>query len=152
MIENDGSKTRVSAKEQRGVSMDIVNWLRSLEGNPKDLKVTLCDLDLAINTLSVVPLKGVLRRKSYACGGYEVYFPFALYYRTAAESNNDTDRAFMFLDNIGELIDIGIPPLVLTDSREVIECYQKTTAVKYKQTGAVSDFMAEFVLVYSRDE
>lgn len=152
MNSDDNQKRAVSAKEQRGVLMDLVNWLRSDGVLPANTKVTLTDLDTAPNTMSIIPLKGIIRSKSYACGGYEVYLPFALYYRTAAESNNDTDAVFQLLDGIGERLDAHDPPLELTDSREVIECYQLNTAVKYQQNGAMGDFMAEFALVYSRDD
>lgn len=151
-MDDNLAKSRVSAREQRGVLIDVVNWLRQDGVLPSGTKVLLSDLDLKPNAVSIAPLKGVIRRKTYSCGGYEVQLPFGLWYRAAVDSNNGTDSAFQVLDNIGICLDDGTPPLELTGSRELLEAYQKTTAIKYKQAGAMCDFMAEFVLIYSRDD
>lgn len=141
----------VSASEQRSVLMDLLAWLRQDGVLPADTKVQLADLDVKVNTVALVPIKGVKKYKQYACGDYEVFLPFAIYYRTSAESNVDTSAAFDVLNHIGDCIEAGDPKLTLTNGREAIDFYQEMTAIKYKQEGAVSDFMANFVLIYGNN-
>lgn len=139
----------ISASEQKSVFVDLAKWLRQVL--PKGVRISISNMCDDVDSISIVPIKGTIASKYYACGGYEVYLPFALYYRTMATDNERNAYALNLLDSIGLTLEANNPTVELTDGRQLLECYQDSTSVKFKQTGAIGDFMANFVIKYARD-
>lgn len=143
----------VSASEQKSIFLDIKDWLAKVVDADINISVAYMSTD---NSLSIVPAKGVKRYKQYACGGYEVYLPFSIYYRGIADDDDTSSDMLDLLDTIGYKLEnnghTDIPKLELSSGRELINAYQELTAVKFKQSGKTGEFTASYVIIYSRDE
>lgn len=145
-----GESESLTASEQRGILLDLARWLRKVV--PAGIKVSIANMCDDARSLSLVPIKGAIVNKRYACGGFEAYMPFALYYRTPATDNESNSAAFGVLDSIGIVLEGGSPPIELTEGRQLLEAFQDSTAVKFKQTGSIGDFMANYVIIYARED
>ena len=139
----------VSASEQNAVLKDLRTWFKTNIDWFSGKKLTISSLDLSENNVSIVPLRGVRKRKQYACGGYQVYFPFSLYYRTSVEGNVAVENVFDEIDAIGFSLDSLDYTNMLTGDRSVDTFYQDTTTTLLARKGSTSDFVATFVLIYS---
>lgn len=138
----------VSVPEQTTVLGYIKRWLESLS-ILSGLDISISSLDLQIGGLSIVPTTGVRKQRQYACGGYQVYFPFTLYYRTASEGTDEIAESFNLLDQIGiEAMDCNLNTLLGADMT-ADSFSQNTTTVLLARAGAVSDYKTDFVLIYS---
>lgn len=139
----------IVASEQNAVLKDLRAWFKTNIDWFKDKRLTISSLDLTENNVTIVPLKGVRKRKQYACGGYQVYFPFALYYRTSASTNTEIENVFESLDAVGFSLDSLDFNDLLSGDRQVDKFYQDTTTTLLARNGAVTDFTTTFVLIYS---
>lgn len=139
----------VSASEQNAVLKDLRTWFRANIDWFNGKKLTISSLDLVENNVSIVPIKGVRKRKQYACGGYQVFFPFSLYYRTSVEGNVAVENVFDDIDAIGFSLDSIDYSNMLSGDRTVDNFYQDTTTTLLAKKGNVTDFVATFVLIYS---
>ena len=144
---------KISASEQKSVFLDIKEWLYKVLD--PSIQISVADMSRT-ECLAIVPAKGIRRHKLYACGGYEVYLPFSIYYRCIADDDKTTTDVLDLLDGIGIKLEKNgtddVPALTLSGSREVLESYQDMTAIKYKQSGTACDFTASYILIYSREE
>lgn len=139
----------VSVSEQNAVLNDLRKWFKTNIDWFSNKKLTISNLDLSEDNVSIVPLRGVRKRKQYACGGYQVYFPFSLYYRTAVEGNIAVENVFDEIDAIGFSLDSIDYTNMLSGDRAVDTFYQDTTTTLLAKKGSVTDFVATFVLIYS---
>lgn len=146
---DENTSNGIAVVEQNAVLKDIRTWLKANVNFLKDKKVTVASLDLTENNVTIVPLKGVRKRRQYACGGYQVYFPFAIYYRTSVHGTSDIEGVYDSMDSIGVALDSANLRAVLSGDREADSFYQDTTTVLLARKGAVTDFMATFVIIYS---
>lgn len=142
----------VSASEQKSVFLDIKDWLLGII--PTGIDVSIANLG-NVDTLAITPEKGAKRAKEYACGGYEIYLPFSIYFRAIADDDDTIASKLELLNDIGYKLEHngeeGIARLELSHGREIIEVYQEITAIKYKQAGKISDFTASYTLIYSTE-
>lgn len=138
----------VDTREQRTVLECLQIWLKTLDITA-DLPITIANLDLKVDGISIVPQRGVRKFKQYACGGYQVYFPFTLYYRSTAESTDDVIDGYNLIDKIGELTQSVDLDALLVGDMNADSFSQETTTVLVSRTGAVGTYMANFVLIYS---
>ena len=143
----------ITAIEQKSVFTDVKSWLEEILG--ADIQVTISNLGVD-NALAIVPSKGIRKSKQYACGGYEVYLPFSIYYRVIADDDDTISECLNLLDLIGDRLEKngteGIPELKLTEGRELLEAYQEFSSIKYGSAGKVADFTASYILIYSKEE
>ena len=143
----------IRASEQKSVFLDIKEWLTKII--PADVNVSISNIGVE-NELTIAPEKGVRRNKKYACGGYEVYLPFMLYFRAVADDDNSVSGILQLLDDIGYKLENngteGIPELKLSGNREIIAAYQELTSSKCRQAGKISDFIASYVIIYSNED
>lgn len=143
----------VSASEQKSIFLDIKEWLAKIVDD--DINISVADIGTD-NSLAIVPAKGVKRYVQYACGGYEVYLPFSIYYRGIVDDDDTSSDMLDLLDTIGYKLEnngnTGIPKLELSSGRELLNAYQELTAVKFKQSGKTGEFTASYVIIYSREE
>lgn len=139
----------VSQSEQNAVLKDLRTWLKSNISWLSDKKITISGIDLDVDSLAIVPTKGVRKRKQYACGGYQVYMPFALWFRTSAEGNSSVEAAFNSLDEIGISLDSLDFTNMLSGDRQVDSFYQDTSTILSARKGSITDFVTTFVLIYS---
>ena len=143
----------VSASEQKSIFLDIKDWLAKIVDS--NINISVADMS-ADNSLSIVPAKGVKRYKEYACGGYEIYLPFSIYYRGIVDDDDTSSDMLDLLDTIGYKLEnnghTDIPKLELSGGRELLDAYQELTAVKFKQSGKTGEFTASYILIYSREE
>lgn len=138
----------VNVVEQNTVLGYIKAWLESIDFLDGIL-VSIASLDLTLGGLSVVPNSGVRKARQYACGGYQVYFPFSIYYRTASAGDDEIEAAFELMDNIGiEAMNTELDTLLGSDMT-ADSFSQETTTVLISRNGAVTDYKANFVLIYS---
>ena len=70
-----GESESLTASEQRGILLDLARWLRKVV--PKDIKVSVANMCDDARSISLVPIKGAIVNKRYACGGFEAFMPFA---------------------------------------------------------------------------
>ena len=143
----------IRASEQKSIFLDIKEWLIKII--PEDVNVSISNIGVE-NELTIAPEKGVRRSKKYACGGYEVYLPFTLYFRAVADDDNSISYMLQLLDDIGYKLENNgtedIPELTLSDNKELIAAYQELTSSKYRQAGKISDFIASYVIIYSNED
>ena len=143
----------ITAIEQKSVFTDLKSWLEEILGT--DIQVTISNLGVD-NALAIVPSKGIRKSKQYACGGYEVYLPFSIYYRVIADDDDTISECLNLLDLIGDRLEKngteGIPELKLTEGRELLEAYQEFSSIKCGSAGKVADFTASYILIYSKEE
>ena len=92
----DNADLNIVASEQNAVLKDLRKWFKDNIDWFKDKRLTISSLDLTENNVTIVPIKGIKKRRQYACGGYQVYFPFAIYYRTSASTNTEIENVFVF--------------------------------------------------------
>ena len=137
----------LSVSEQTSVFKDLADWIRGTDILPTGCSITIADLEPRTNTVSITPLKGICKSKQFACGDYEAYIPFAIYYRTPADCNNATYNALDILNSIGDALGDNTT-LKLSGGKELVNAVQELTAMKYKQTGVMCDFVANYSLTY----
>lgn len=138
----------VPVSEQTTVLGYLKAWLETLPVL-SGLDISISSLDLQIGGLSIVPSMGVKKSRQYACGGYQVYFPFQIYYRTASEGDNEIMDAFNLVDQIGVYASTADLNTLLGTDMTADSFAQETTTVLLAKQGAVSDYRANFVLIYS---
>lgn len=138
----------VPVSEQTTILGYLKAWLETLPVL-SGLDISISSLDLQIGGLSIVPSMGVKKARQYACGGYQVYFPFQIYYRTASEGDNEIMNAFNLVDQIGVAATTADLNTLLGTDMTADSFAQETTTVLLAKQGAVSDYRANFVLIYS---
>lgn len=138
----------VNVVEQNTVLGYIKAWLESIDFLD-GISVSIASLDLTLGSLSIVPNSGVRKARQYACGGYQVYFPFSIYYRTAAAGDTEIEAAFELMDNIGIAAMNAELNTLLGSDMTADSFSQETTTVLISRNGAVTDYKANFVLIYS---
>lgn len=138
----------VNIVEQNTVLDYIKAWLESIDFLD-GISVSIASLDLTLGSLSIVPNSGVRKARQYACGGYQVYFPFSIYYRTAAAGDDEITAAFELMDNIGIAAMNAELNTLLGSDMTADSFSQETTTVLISRNGAVTDYKANFVLIYS---
>lgn len=138
----------VSVSEQTTVLRYIQDWLGSLDFL-EGITISVSSLDLEINNLSIVPTQGVKKARQYACGGYQVYFPFQIYFRTSAEGFDEISNSYNLVDKIGDAAYNADLNTLLGSDMTADSFSQETTTVLLARQGIVSDYRANFVLIYS---
>ena len=61
-----GESESLTASEQRGILLDLARWLRKVV--PKDIKVSVANMCDDTRSVFLVPIKGAIVNKRYACG------------------------------------------------------------------------------------
>lgn len=148
-MDENNVQNNVAVSEQNAVLRDLRLWLKNNVPWLSDKTITISSLNLINDNVSIVPTRGIRKRKQYACGGYQVYFPFNIYYRTSVEGNSAVETTFDAMDGIGSVIDSSDLTNMLSGDRSVDSFYQDTTTVLLARKGSVCDFMASYVLIYS---
>lgn len=148
-MDENNIQNAVAASETNAVLKDLRTWLKANIDWLSDKKITISGLDLDNDSFAIVPIKGIRKRRQYACGGYQVYMPFMLWYRTAAEGNSSVEAAFNSMDSIGIALDSLDFTNMLSGDRQVDSFYQDTSTVLQARKGSITDFTTNFVLIYS---
>ena len=148
-MDENNLQNNIAVSEQNAILKDLRLWLKEHVAWLSDKTITISSLNLIEDNVSIVPTRGIRKRKQYACGGYQVYFPFNIYYRTSVEGNSEVETTFDALDDIGSVIDSADLNTILSGDRSVDSFYQDTTTVLLARKGSVCDFMASYVLLYS---
>lgn len=143
-------QTLLKAEEQRGIADALLKWLRTCEDIPSD--TTLAYQNLGENYgMSLHTLKGTVKRVEYVDGGYEGYYPFAIYLRDTPDSTNTRLECTDLLDKIGAWVDKQENYPKLDDNRVInsINMVANATLVKRFENG-VEDYMATFELLFEK--
>lgn len=141
----------LTAGDIKGIGKVLLDWLRTCPDLPSNMK--LAYQNLGDNSgISLHTLKGTVKRVQYVDGGYEGYYPFALYLRDVPDSTNTRLECTEILDTIGEWVSEQTKYPELNNNRTITEVnwVANATLVKRFENG-VEDYMATFELIFEKE-
>lgn len=139
------------AGDIKSIAKALLDWLRTCPDIPSDLKLTYQNLDND-SGMSLHTLRGTVKRTEYVDGGYEGYYPFAIYLRDVPDSTNTRLQCSSILDTIGSWVDEQRVYPDITDDISVSEInwVANATLVKRFESG-IEDYMATFELIFEKE-
>lgn len=141
----------LNATEVSIVSQALLLWLRTCPDIPNDVSLAYQYLDADKSCMSLHTLSGAVKREEYVDGGYEGYYPFAIYYRNSPDSNNSRIATNNVLDSIGVWLESQDSYPELDDNREISSVRQVTNSTLVKRfPNGYEDCMAKFELLFER--
>lgn len=142
--------TLLNAGDIKGIGKALLDWLRTCPNLPDSMKLAYQNLG-DDSGMSLHTLKGTVKRTEYVDGGYEGYYPFALYLRDVPDSTNTRLECTDILDTIGKWVDEQevYPELENGCIINEINWVANATLVKRFENG-VEDYMATFELLFEK--
>lgn len=139
------------ASDIKGIAEALLKWLRTCPAMPSDMKLAYQNLGND-SGMSLHTLKGTVKRTEYVDGGYEGYYPFAIYLRDVPDSTNTRLYCSHILDTIGSWVDEQkVYPEIADDILvSEINWVANATLVKRFENG-VEDYMATFELIFEKE-
>lgn len=139
------------ASDIKGIAKALLDWLRTCPDMPSDMKLAYQNLGND-SGMSLHTLKGTVKRTEYVDGGYEGYYPFAIYLRDVPDSTNTRLHCSHILDTIGSWVDEQkVYPEIADDILvSEINWVANATLVKRFENG-VEDYMATFELIFEKE-
>lgn len=106
-MQNQRSKTLVSAEESAEVVRSLVLWLNTYPGKP----VQRIEYEALPNSKSmcVSSIQGAFKTRKYILGGYEAQYQFKVVYRLQPDDSDSNLAADETLDQLGSWAETEIP-------------------------------------------
>ena len=150
-----GSNNPINANEVKSIAEILLRWINAnctCLPNGKKLAYQYLGDDSSNMYLSFHTLKGTIKREEYVDGGYQGYFPFAIYLRDSPDSTSTRLDCDEVIDSIGSWISEqeDYPSLGKNINIESLSQVTNSTLVKRFNNG-VEDHFATFELIYEKE-
>ena len=144
-------KTPLKISVTKNLGKVVLDWVRSNCPYVKGIPFAYQFLETG-KSLSLHTMKGAVKRTQYVDGGYEGFYPFAIYYRNFADSTNSRLESAELLDLIGEWVNDQeiFPDIDNNKYITSISCVTNSVLVK-RHEGGIEDYMITFELLFSQE-